>query len=158
MGGGLFLAAIVGVVRITLLSLEGVPFTTIEKDIEIYKNPNNALAYSHRGDIRAESGDREGAIADFTEAIKIVSSGKDKKSSLSEWGLYDKRGQVYRHLELSAESRNPTEAQKNYRLAISDYQKSAELCKLKSAEPVCSMIVDDVEWVKKSLSEVNSKN
>ncbi|PSB15789.1 hypothetical protein C7B65_23535 [Phormidesmis priestleyi ULC007] len=150
--------AIVGGLRIVLLSMQGIPFTTIEEDIRIYKDPNNALAHFNRGWIRSQSGDREGAIADFTEAIKIVSSGKDKNSSLSLVGLYDDRGQVYNHLGGSAEDRNPAEAQKNYRLAISDYQKSAELCKLESDKPICSMIVDNIEWVKKSLSEVSSKN
>ncbi len=72
MGGGLVLAAIVGLLRIIFLSLEGIPFTTIEYDIKINKNPNDALAYSNRGWIRAESGDREGAIADFTDAIEII--------------------------------------------------------------------------------------
>ncbi len=157
MGGGLFLAAIVGVLRITFLSLEGISFTTIEYDIKINKNPNDALAYSNRGWIRAESGDREGAIADFTEAIKIVSSGKDKKSSLSEWGLYDKRGQVYRHLGSSAESRNPAAARKNYRLAISDYQKAAELCKLEG-DTSCSAILSEVKSVKESYSKTTDKN
>ncbi len=157
MGGGLFLAAIVGVLRITFLSLAGIPFTTIEYDIKINKNPNDALAHFNRGWIRAESGDREAAIADFTDAINIISSGKDKSSSLSLEALYLDRGQVYRHLGSSAESQDPAEARKNYRLAISDYQRAADLCKL-SNDTSCSAILSEVKWVKESYSKVIDKN
>jgi tetratricopeptide (TPR) repeat protein len=157
MSGGLFLTAIMGALRVTFLSLEGIPFTTIKEDLQIYKDPNNALAYSNRGWIRAESGDREGAITDFTEAIKIISSEKDKASSRLVGGLYFDRGQVYRHLGSSAESQDPAEARKNYRLAISDYQKSADLCKL-ADDTSCSTILSEVKWVKESYSKVTDKN
>ncbi len=157
MGGGLGLAAIVGVLRIIFLSLEGIPFTTIAEDLQIYQDPNNALAYSNRGWIRAESGDREGAIADFTETINIVSTGKDKRSFSSVGGLYLDRGQVYNHLGDSAESRNPAEARKNYSLALSDYQKAEELCKLED-DTSCSMISSEIKRVKESYSKVTDKN
>ncbi len=168
MGGGLGLAAIVGVLRIIFLSLEGIPFTTIAEDLQIYQDPNNALAHFNRGWIRAESGDREGAIADFTETINIVSSGKDKRSFFissgkdkrsfsSVGGLYLDRGQVYNHLGDSAESRNPAEARKNYSLALSDYQKAEELCKLED-DTSCSMISSEIKRVKESYSKVTDKN
>jgi tetratricopeptide (TPR) repeat protein len=157
-GVSIVLAVTVGALRITLLSLQGIPFTTIEEDLQIYKDPNNLWAYFNRGWIRSQWGDRTGAIADFTQAIRIESTGENQDSrSLA--GLYDDRAQVYEHLAGSIEDDNPLEAQKNYKLAISDYQKAAELLKAAGDTSVVhDMVLGNIQWVRESLSKVNSAN
>ncbi len=40
-------------------------------DMAIKLNPSYAAAYYNRGNLRLDSGDKEGAIADYQQAVKL---------------------------------------------------------------------------------------
>lgn len=110
--------------------LYGDDWAELNQSIEI--NPYNALAYYNRGWIRSESGDRQGAISDFTQAINYNSNKTDIFPTLAD--VYSARAQQYRILG-------------NKQKAISDYQKAAELYKQKGDMHLYRLILQDLRWV-----------
>jgi tetratricopeptide (TPR) repeat protein len=80
----------------------------------IINNPNNSQLFYNRGTVRSELGDRQGAIADFTEVIKIRSSSSTPNRAAS---AYFQRGQEYELLG-------------NKQKAILDYKKAAQIYKI----------------------------
>lgn len=86
----------------------------IELSFVIAENPKDIRAFYNRGTFRSEWGDRQGAIYDFTQAIKVRSS--NPQTVVRAASAYFQRGQEY---ELLGDRQK----------ALSDYQKAAEIYK-----------------------------
>jgi tetratricopeptide (TPR) repeat protein len=103
--------------------------STSVEDQAIRSNPQDANAYFNRGTIRAEHGNRRGAIEDFTEAIRIISNDSSDLSTLA--GFYDRRAQEYRIIG-------------NKRKALSDYQEAARIYKQLGDKTRYELVMQDI--------------
>jgi tetratricopeptide (TPR) repeat protein len=95
----------------------------------ILNDPNNSQLFYNRGTVRSELGDRQGAIADFTEVIKIRSSSSTSNRAAS---AYFQRGQEYRLL-------------RDKQKAILDYQKAAQIYKKDGHINLYEDILNEIE-------------
>jgi tetratricopeptide (TPR) repeat protein len=98
----------------------------------IMNNPNSAKAFNDRGTWRAEYGDRQGAISDFTQVIKIESNNPKSING----SPYVDRAQEY-------------EITSDLKKAIADYQKAAKLYKQEGEIFNYKMAIDDIKNLKK---------
>lgn len=100
----------------------------------ILNNPNSAKAFNSRGTWRAEYGDRQGAISDFTQVIKIESN--NSKTINRSASAYVDRAQEY---EIAGELEK----------AIADYQKAAEIYKQEGDMNNYERAIDEIKDLEK---------
>jgi tetratricopeptide (TPR) repeat protein len=96
------------------------------------RNSRDITALDNRAAVRREHGDRQGAIADYTEIIRITCD-DSRTCSVKAAGAYYERGQEYEKLG---------DKQK----ALVDYQKSAEIFK-QHGNDVYKLILSDIERI-----------
>lgn len=108
---------------------------TSREDQAIRLNSNDAAAYYNRGAIRREHRNRWGAIADFTEVIRI--NCRNPEAFYNVAGAYYNRGQEYRILG-------------NREKALSDYQKAAALYQSWKDNLRYELVLNDIKQLQPS--------
>jgi tetratricopeptide (TPR) repeat protein len=102
-----------------------------KEDQAIKLNPNDVIALNRRATLRSEHGNRQGAIADFTEVIRI-SCRTPKDCDVNAANAYSNRGQEYRLM-------------RSKQKALADYHAAMEIYKQLKHDNYILLIQTDIK-------------